>query len=65
MPEQKSPTPRRSEQFICVSARATASLQAQDWPLDARGFDELQWDLMGDNPNGVCHNIPSPLPQQP
>lgn len=55
---------------LCISscclhtAKVTASLQAQVWPLYARGFDELQWDLMGGSPNGVCPDFPSPPPQQ-
>lgn len=56
---------------LCVSscclhtAKVTASLQAQDWSLYARGFDELQWDLMGGSPNRVCPAFPSPSLQQP
>lgn len=44
------------------TAKVTASLQAQDWSLYGRGFDELQWDLEGAVPMEFAQICPFLLP---
>lgn len=58
---------------VCISsccfhtAKATASLQAWDWPLCARGFKGHcgQRDCTGGSPSGVRPAFPSPPAQWP